>query len=225
MRKPILIGLASILALAGIWRLLAYRDDQNLAKAREAEATAAKALADKAKSDEQARLEREAHEQERQQWQEQQAALTRSVLARNEATERRIAVALAPKPAEQVGREVQEAFGKAPTQTAQGFTVTVQEMQEFVALKLDRDRLTENLKETQKQLDLERQATATLRADLGRAMESIEQANMVIKDYQAAMDAYRKAATKTRLRKVLEFGGKASLTIGLAYLGAKAGSR
>lgn len=223
--KPVLILIASLCVLVGLYWFLAYRDDINLAKAQEAEAKAAQALIDKQKSDEQARLEREAHELERQQWQEQQAALTRSVLARNQVTERRIAEALKPKSSEEVGKEAQEAFGKAPVQTAQGFTVTVQEMQEFVALKLDRDRLAENLKETQKQLDLERQATATLRADLERSIKSLEQANSVIDLQSKTIDAYKKAATKTRLRKVLEFGGRAGITVALGYLGAKAGSK
>jgi hypothetical protein len=146
-------------------------------------------------------------------------------VARNTATERRIAEVLAPKPIEHVVREVREAFGKEPTQTAQGgFSVTIQEMQEFIALKLDRDRLGENLKETEKQLDLERQATATLRSDLERALKGIEQANNVIDLQGKTIDAYKKAATKTKMRKILEFGGRAGLTIGLAYLGAKAGS-
>jgi tetratricopeptide (TPR) repeat protein len=226
MRKPLLICIGSLVALATLYWVLAYRDDLNLAKAQQAEATAVAALAEKVKVEEAARLEREAHAEERKQWAERQAELMRSVVARNTATERRIAEVLAPKPIEHVVREVREAFGKEPTQTAQGgFSVTIQEMQEFIALKLDRDRLAENLKETDKQLDLERQATATLRADLDRALKGLEQANGVIKDYQTAMEAYRKAATKTRMRKVLEFGGRAGLTIGLAYLGAKAGSR
>lgn len=225
MRKPLLICIGSLVALATLYWVLAYRDDLNLAKAQQAEATAVAALAEKVKVEEAARLEREAHAEERKQWAERQAELMRSVVARNTATERRIAEVLAPKPIEHVVREVREAFGKEPTQTAQGgFSVTIQEMQEFIALKLDRDRLAENLKETDKQLDLERQATATLRADLDRALKGLEQANGVIKDYQTAMEAYRKAATKTRMRKVLEFGGRAGLTIGLAYLGAKAGS-
>ena len=222
MTKRVMLVIGSLAALAAIYWLLAYRDDLNLAKAQEAEARAVQALIAKEKTDEAAKLERQAHEEERKAWQEQQAALTRSVLARNEATERRIALALVPKPIEQVGKEVRALFGTSPPQTASGFSITVQEMQEFVALKLDRDRLAENLKETQKQLDLERQATATLSSDLNRALNGLEQANVVIKDYQTAMEAYRKAATKTRLRKVLEFGGRAGITVALGYLGSRA---
>lgn len=225
MTKPILIGIASICVLGVVYWVLAWRDDVNLARAKEMQLRADQALSDKQKSDEQARQEREAHEEERKQWQEQQTALTRNLLARNAETERRIAAALAPKPAEQVKTEAEQAFGKPAVQTPQGFTVSVEQMQEFVALKLDRDRLSENLKETQKQLDIERQGTATLRADLERSIKSLDQANKVIVDYQAAMAAYRKAATKTKLRKILEFSGRAGITVGLAYLGAKAGSK
>lgn len=221
-KKPILIAIASLAVLVCLYWILAYRDEINLAKAKEAEAKASAALAEKEKAEEVARLERQAHEEERKQWQAQQAELTRSMLARNAATERRIAEALKPKTTEEVGKEAKDTLGITPTPTATGFSVTVQEMQEFVALKLDRDRLTENLKETQKQLDIERQTTATLRADLGKAIAGLEQSNQVIKDYQTAMAAYKKAATKTRLRKALEFGGRAGITIGLAYLGARA---
>ena len=56
-------------------------------------------------------------------------------------------------------------------------------------------------------------------------LKGIEQANNVIELQGKTIEAYKKAATKTRLRKVLEFGGRAGITIGLAYLGAKAGSR
>lgn len=225
MRKPILIGIASLIVLALVYWLLAWQDDANLAKARESEAKAVLALADKEKADEAARLERAAHELERKQWQEQQAALTRSMLERNAATERRIVEALRPKTQEEVVKEAEKELGVSPRPTAQGFTVTVQEMQEFIALKLDRDRLAENLKETEKQLDLERQATATLRADLDRALKGIEQANNVIQLQTKTIDAYKVAATKTRLRKIMEFGGRAGITVALAYMGAKAGAR
>lgn len=225
MRKPILIGIASLCVLVLVYWLLAWRDEVNLQKAHEAEARAVAALEEKAKADESARLEREAHELERKQWQEQQAALMRSVVARNAATERRIADALKPKTQDEVGKEAEKELGIAPVPAPQGFTVSVQEMQQLIATKLDRDRLAENLKETEKQLDLERQATATLRADLDRALKGIEQANNVIDLQGKTIEAYKKAATKTKLRKVLEFGGRAGITIGLAYLGAKAGSR
>ena len=100
--------------------------------------------------------------------------------------------------------------------------ITVAEMQEFVAVKLDRDRLAENLKETEKQLALERQAVTTLKVDLATAVASLNQANRVIGDYQTAMDAYKKAAKKSGLRRAVEVGGKIGLSFALGYLGAKA---
>lgn len=220
--RPILVLLVSLSALAGLYWLLAWRDDVNLAKARESEAKAILARNEQQKIEEQARLERAAHEEERKQWQEQIASLSRSILTRNEATERRIAAAIAPKPAAEVSKDAEQTFGHKPTQTAQGFTVSVQEMQEFVALKIDRDRLDSNLKETTRQLDIERQTTSTLRADLERAVKSLEQANNVIDLQRQTIDAYKKAATKTKLRRALEFGGRAAMTAGLAYLGARA---
>jgi len=222
MTKRVMLVIGSLAALAAVYWLLAYRDDLNLAKAKEAEARAVQALEAKDKADAAARLEREAHAEERKQWAEQQAVFARTVAARNQTTDRLIAAALAPKTVEQVGKEAKETLGITTAPTATGFSITVQEMQEFVALKLDRDRLSENLKETQKQLDIERQATATLNSDLNRALKGLEQANVVIKDYQTAMEAYRKAATKTRLQKILEFGGRAGITVALGYLGSRA---
>lgn len=229
MKKPVLIGIASLAVLVLVYWLLAWRDEVNLQKAQAAEAVAAAALAEKAKAEESARLEREAHELERKQWQEQQAALMRSVVARNQTVDRVIGELRAPsRPVEQIIKDSEQQLGMTPVvhpDNPKSFSLSQEQFQELIAIKVDRDRLFENLKSTEQQLDLERQSTATLKADLDRALKGIQDANNVIELQGKTIEAYKKAATKTRLRKVLEFGGRAGITIGLAYLGAKAGSR
>lgn len=219
--KLTLIGIGVILTLWGAYSILGLWEAKYLAEAEEKERRANSALVDKQRAEESARAEREAHEAERKEWAERQAALARSILARNEATERRITAALAPKTSEQVGKEAKETLGITPTPTATGFSITVQEMQEFVALRLDRDRLKENLADREAQLEAERQTVRTLQADLDRAIKSLEQSNKVIADYQVAMEAYKAVAKKSKWRKGLEIGGRVGLMVAAGYLGAR----
>src|SRR5262245_7324525 len=151
MRKPIAIGLGILTVGFFLWWILGLWESKYLAEAKAKEDAAAQALAEKDKAEAAAKLEREAHEEERKQWAEQQAAFARSVAARNQQTDRLIAAAMAPKSSEDVGKEAEKELGIKPTATPTGFQISVQEMQEFVALKLDRDRLAANLKETERQ--------------------------------------------------------------------------
>jgi len=180
--------------------------------------------------DEAKKLQKE-HEQERAEWASQQLALSRSVLATNQATERRIAEALKPKTPEQVGKEAKEVLGISPPVQNGMFTVTVAEMQAQIAIKLDRDRLADNLRDTEKQLEFERQTSATLRSDLDRANktnelsnQTLDLANKTVAQYKEAMERYEKVARKGKLRRVAEFSGKVGIMAGVAVLAAKAGN-
>jgi chromosome segregation ATPase len=215
MRKAgIYAGLGGLLLLgAWLWVSAVEREARDLAIAEEREKQAQVQEAERHKLEAAAKAEREQHEAERTQWAEQQAALARSLAARNQSVDKLIAEALAPKTAEQVSDDARKILGLTPPVADGGFKLTIAEMQDYVALKLDRDRLAENLKETNHQLDLERQASATLRADLDKAVQTIEMANHSITDYQAAMDAYKKVAKRGKWRKLGSVAGRVGLAV------------
>jgi len=226
MTSSIKLSLVSgaVLALAlGAWLYVSYAEQEAryLAIAEERERQAQVQEAERQKLEAAAKAERDQHEAERAQWAEQQASLARSLAARNQSVDNLIAAALAPKTQEQVADDAKKVLGLAAPAADGGFKLTLTEMQDYVALKLDRDRLAENLKETERQLVIERQASVSLRADLDKVIELIKQANRSIDEYQTAMEAYKKVAKRSKWRKILNTGKTVGLTFATAYLATR----
>jgi flagellar biosynthesis GTPase FlhF len=205
----------ALVLLLGAWLYVsdAEREARDLAIAEEREKQAQVQDAERQKLEAAAKAERDQHEAERLQWAEQQAALARSLAARNQSVDKLIAAALTPKTQAQIADDAKQTLGIAPPVLEGGFKLSLAEMQAYVGLKLDRDRLAENLKETTLQLELERQSNATLRADLDKAVKTIEMANRTISDYQTAMDAYKKVAKRSKWRKFGSVAGKVGIVV------------
>lgn len=210
-------GLALVLLL-GLWLYIsdAERTARDLAIAEEREKQAQVQDAERQKLEAAAKAERDQHEAERLQWAEQQAALARSLAARNQSVDKLITAALTPKTQAQIADDAKQTLGIAPPVLEGGFKLSLAEMQAYVGLKLDRDRLAENLKETTLQLELERQSSTTLRADLEKAVRTIEMADHTIRDYQTALGAYKKIAKRGKWRKF----GSVATKVGLVVLPA-----
>ncbi len=237
--QKILAGVVTVILLWGVGCFvvgqrakeaaeLAKADEQaKAAKAKDAQVSAL--LEETKKLQEEAKAEREKNDSDRAIWAEQTAALNRSMLARNQSSDRAIAAALAPKPIGQVADEAKTILGPtAPTVQDGSFRLTAEQMQQFLAMKIDRDRLADNLKETLGNLDIERKTTATLRSDLDRAIKGIEDANLrteeqrlLKEDWKQVAESYKKAAKKGFWRKTADVTGKVGLAFGAAFIAAK----
>lgn len=230
------IGVLLVIIFIWLWISAGQREAANLAiaeekerVAKEKEAEISALLEQTKKAQEEARAEREKNDADRAIWAEQQAALTRSVLARNQASDRAIAATLAPKPIQEVADEAKTILGPtAPVVQDGSFRLTSEQMQQFLAMKIDRDRLAENVKETLNQLEIERKATATLRLDLDRAIKAIDDANqrtedqrLLKEDWIKVAESYRKVAKKGFWRKTGEISGRVGLAFGAALIAAK----
>jgi len=214
----------AVLAIAlgfGLYVFEAQREAKDLAIAEERERQAQVQEAERQKLEEAAQAERDEHEAERAQWSEQQATLARSLAARNQSVDKLIAAALAPKTQDQVAEDAKKVLGLTPPAADGGFKLSLTEMQDYVALKIDRDRLAENLKETESQLAIERQAAVSLRVDLDKVVELIKQANRSIDEYQTAMEAYKKAAKRSKWRKIFDTSKTVGLTFATAYIATR----
>lgn len=207
--------------------LLATADEQaRVAKEKDDKVT--ELLEQTKKLQEEAKAEREKNDADRQAWAEQQAALTRSILATNQAAERRRAEALRPKTQEEVAKDAKETLGISPPVQDGGFKLSVKELQEYVALKIEASRCAENEKRAQQQSELDKQTISTLRSDLDRAIKGIDDANQRTEDMRLSRDAwkeaaqsYKKVAKKGFWRKTADVGGKVGLAFGAALIARK----
>lgn len=237
--KKLLWIAGSILAALALWWLLAWRDDVNLkkaddlkAQAEESRKAAQEATAEVRRVVEESKREREANEADRQRRDEQVQALVRSMAARDAAADRRVAAVLATKTPEQVSQNAKDVLGiQAPIIDGKAL-VTLSELNDAIATRIDRDRLAENKKELEETLQKERENVASLKSDLAKAIEAINKQNEVDrqKDNTIALqsktiEAYEKVAKKSRLRKTLEFSGRTGIALAFGYLGAKWGAR
>lgn len=150
------------------------------------------------------------------------AALLRSQVLRNQNADKKIYEIKAPKPVEDIAKDAQANLGISPPISNGVFQITAVQLQELIAVKVDRDRLTENVKDLMRQLELERQSSSSLRADLDRAIKSIADANartedqrLLKEEWKANAEQFRNVAKKTGWQKALAVGqevGKIALT-------------
>lgn len=194
----------------------------NLALAAEHEKMAVEL--DKAKAQFQADIqkERDDHEKIRAEQDAKILALTLNITKRNTNTDKAIANIKTPKTAVEVAKDTKEVLGVEPViTTSQTLAFTLQQTQDILALRLDRDRLQGNLIDTQAQLSVKDKQIATLLEDQHKLVESLTQANETIKQYQIAMQDYKKAAKKSFLQKVGGFVrtmGEVALAAGIVGL-------
>ena len=92
-----------------------------------------------------------------------------------------------------------------------------QDTQHIVALKLDYERLDNELKATQNQLVLEQEKTAKLTVELANAIKTIEGSNELLKEYKLVLEEYKRAAKKSRWMVAKDYI-KQGVTIGITAL-------
>ncbi len=147
-----------------------------------------------------------------------QAQAQTRIVYRDREADKRVAEVLAPsRPAEQVRQDLQSAYSFGPL-TVEGnlFTFDTPQVQQFVATKVDRDRLAENLKDTQGQLHDEQEKVNILEANLGEAQGSLKEA-------QGVIDGYKKAAKKSKWQRFFDGAKKVGLFVGGIAIGKALG--
>ena len=117
--------------------------------------------------------------------------------------------------AQTVANDVLGAYQFAPEKLdGDLFTFTQPETQQFVATKLDRDRLSMDVLDDKTALGLEEQKTAKLTTDLASASSSLTEANKTIKDF-------KKVAKKSKFKQLLSGAEKVGLFVGGLYIGKR----
>jgi uncharacterized protein YlxW (UPF0749 family) len=152
----------------------------------------------------------------------QQNAIVKRSLERDTRTQAQITEVSAPnRPVEQIANDSADVLGAKPQILPAGLLYTPAEVQQFVATRLDRDRLAAKVKDVSDELGKEQQKTAQFSQDLDRCNQAVETANQMVKDYQAliaekneAIAAYKKAAIKSGWAKVWD-GVQKGLYIGV----------
>lgn len=136
------------------------------------------------------------------------------IVYRDKAVAVKIETVMAPdRTAEQVSDDVVSAY-KFPPLKLEGsvFSFSLPATQQFVATRLDRDRLSLDLEDTQKQLALETMGSAMLANDVQATQKQLESSKQVIADY-------RKVAKKSKFKSFLSTAQKVGLLVGGFYLG------
>jgi len=144
----------------------------------------------------------------------QQAVIAKVMQSRNQKVDAKIADLQAPKPAIEVSRDLKD-VGILSTVQNNDLLFSAKQAQEIVVIKLDRDRLADNLTDIKEQLRLEQEKTAKLQEDLIKAVDSLIQANKVTEDYKSALEAYKKIANPNILKRILNNGKYVLIGIGI----------
>lgn len=143
----------------------------------------------------------------------QQQVQTRIVYRDKQAEALKIEVTAPDRSAEKVADDVQTAYKFPPINfMGDNFTFSKRQVQVFVATKLDADRFSADLVDTQFQLGLEKQKTQALQSNFDDAKTKLKEANDVIAEY-------KKIAKKGFLRRAGDAALKIGLLVGGIYLG------
>ncbi len=127
----------------------------------------------------------------------QQSQIHERVVYRDKQTDAKIAEVLAPeREAVDVAQDVKLAYNTLPLNVeGRNFLFELTQVQTFVATKIDRDRLSQKVVDTEKLYADEQEKTALLQADLGKAIAQLHEATGVI-------EGYKKVAKRSKWRKV-----------------------
>lgn len=144
----------------------------------------------------------------------QQAILAKNIQIRNQRTDAKIAAIEIPKPALEVSRDLKD-VGILSTVQNNDLLFSAKQAQEIVGLKLDRDRLSDNLGDIKEQLRLEQEKTEKLMSDLTKAVDALVQANKVTEDYRVALESYKKVAKSGIIKRIVTAGKYVVIGIGI----------
>lgn len=143
-------------------------------------------------------------------------------IKRNVKIDKAIGAVTAPKPAHQVAQDVKDILGIEPSIGGEDtLSYTAAQVQSWVALKLDRDRLSENLADTLEQLRNKEQEVALLEKDNQYKTEALLKTEQQAKDWRDVALSYKTVAKKSGFKKFLSFGktvgqiGLTALIVGL----------
>jgi len=145
---------------------------------------------------------------------EQQELLTKTIALRNQQVDKKISELNKPQSADEVSRDLKD-IGIVSQVQNNDLLFSAKQAQEIVGLKLDRDRLFDNMTDIKEQLRLEQEKTARLQEDLIKAVDSLVQANKVTEDYKAALEAYKKVAKPSIFKKILDAGKYVAIGLGI----------
>jgi len=151
-----------------------------------------------------------------QQIEQQKAQVQTQIIYRDKAADSKIEAVSAPNRSEQqVSDDVLAAYKFPPIKFDSGqFWFTLPETQAFAVTKLDRDRLSSDLQDTQNQLALETTASTTLSKDLQACQKDLTEAQKVITDY-------KKVVVKSKFKQFLGAAEKVGLFAAGLYLGRR----
>ena len=216
LRKIVLIGAGGIVLIGGFWLWMAARerDAKNLAVAEERERHSDELLAADRKREDERRIERENTAKLIEANIEMGARLERIIAASNSAAAQLRATLLAPKPVEQVVKDSQEHLGVTPRPEADDrISVTKEEFQALIAMKVEVERLTRNDTERERQVRLLEDTNRRLLDQQKGYEESLRSKDVVIAAQLETIAAYEKAAKKSGWRKFGSVAGKVGLAV------------
>jgi chromosome segregation ATPase len=149
--------------------------------------------------------------------------LSKTMAARDAESAKLRSLVLAPKTAAETAKDAKDTLGFAPqVQLDNSFRLTQEQMQSLLAMKVDVDQLKQDKKDLQEQLEATHDTIARLNADVEGYKESMREKDQLIASQRETIEAYKRVAKKTKLRRTLEFTGRIGLTAATAYLAAKA---
>jgi TolA-binding protein len=146
------------------------------------------------------------------QLQAQQSKVQTQIVYRDKETDKQIGIVTAPdRAAIDIASDVQTNYNFSPVTVAPDLlTFKPYQVQTFVATKLDRERLFQDVKGLNTMLSLEKETTATLTEDKQECKAALTEAKGVI-------DGYKHVAKKTKWQRIKDAGEKTGLIVfGLA---------
>lgn len=216
------VGVFLVIILIWAWISSGQRQARDLAVAEERDRNTKVLEEENRKREAERQIEREQTAKLIEANAELQANLARSMAARDQAVNRTIAQLRAPRTTEQIIKDSIQHLGITPQVIDNSIRLTPEQFQDLIAIKVDRDRLKQNLEDQERQLRLERDTTARLTTQIAGFEATLKESNQLIVAQREVIESYKKVAKKGKLRKVLEVGGQVGLGIGLGYLGALA---
>lgn len=156
---------------------------------------------------------------------EQMAKRADAIAKRNPKTDEKIEKVRSQKPIEDVAQDVKDILGFEPRITGpQTLESNIQHVQEWVALKLDRDRLSDNLIDTKEQLQLETERRELVEKDLASTKAQLSRTEQQSDDWREVAMSYKKVAKKGFGAKMLGVGkfiGQTAITVAIFKLFAQ----
>lgn len=211
-----LVGAGLLIVVLILWGYMAAleRDAKNLAIAEEKEKVAAELAEANRKRDEEKAAEREQTAKLLEANADLARRLQETVAQSNARAVRDRAAVLAPKSTEQVVKDTITQMGITPKVEADNrLSITREELQAFLALKVDVDRLTRNSEAHESQIRVLEDTNRRLIEQKQGYEESLREKDTVIAKQQEAIAAYAKVAKRGKLRRFGSAVGKVGLTV------------